>query len=192
MDLRDLYEAHRKNKDERDKRKLKEIDTTKNIYQLPHFKSTLEGKQRSEIKSLYPDDYEVPEQLLNNKELSIPADVDDLPELKKPLDPVQMRPLEADLNTAIHDENRIIKPSTGLTATTLYEYVPATKLKGLDDYVLESQHYGYYTEGADFSIKIEKETLLTIPEHLKIYTFESGNDSNFPSPKKGATNVSGK
>lgn len=61
----------------------------------------------------------------------------------------------------------------------------------MDDWILESQHYGYYKEGADFSIHVEKEAILTFPQYLNIYTFEEGNDSDFPSPKKGSTGVLG-
>lgn len=62
---------------------------------------------------------------------------------------------------------------------------------GMEDWVLESQHYGYYKEGASFSVNIEKEILLTFPQYLNIYTFEENNDSRFPSPKKGSTGVLG-
>lgn len=61
----------------------------------------------------------------------------------------------------------------------------------MNDWILESQHYGYYKEGADFSIKVEKEAILTFPQYLNIYTFEEDNDSDFPSPKKGSTGVLG-
>lgn len=61
----------------------------------------------------------------------------------------------------------------------------------MEDWILESQHYGYYKEGADFSIKIEKETILTFPQYLNIYTFEEDNNSEFPPSKKGSTGVLG-
>jgi len=61
----------------------------------------------------------------------------------------------------------------------------------MEDWVLESQHYGYYNEGSDFSAKVEKEAVLTFPHYLDIYTFEESNDSKFPSPKKGSTGVLG-
>lgn len=61
----------------------------------------------------------------------------------------------------------------------------------MDDWILESQHYGYYKEGAEFSVKVEEEALLTFPYYLNIYTFERENDTKFPSPKKGSTDVLG-
>ncbi|KAG5323009.1 NSUN4 methyltransferase, partial [Acromyrmex heyeri] len=91
------------------------------------------------------------------------------------------------LNEIALDENRIIQPNVGLSG--LYEFVPATKIKGMEDWILESQHYGYYKEGANFSVNNEKEVLLTFPQYLNIYTFEENNDSRFPSSKKGSTGV---
>lgn len=61
----------------------------------------------------------------------------------------------------------------------------------MEDWILESQHYGYYKEGADFSINIEKEAILMFPQYLNIYTFEENNDSPFPFPKIGSTGVLG-
>lgn len=57
--------------------------------------------------------------------------------------------------------------------------------------MLESEHYGYYNQGADFSVNIEPEPILTFPEYLNIYTFEKGNGSQFSAPKKGSTDVLG-
>lgn len=57
--------------------------------------------------------------------------------------------------------------------------------------MLESQHYDYYNQGADFSVKTEDDPVLTFPEYLNIYTFEESNDSRFPTPKKGSTEVLG-
>lgn len=61
----------------------------------------------------------------------------------------------------------------------------------MEDWVLESEHYGYYNQSADFSVNIEPEPILTFPEYLNIYTFEEHNDSKFPAPKKGSTDVLG-
>lgn len=56
---------------------------------------------------------------------------------------------------------------------------------------MESQHYGYYKEGTDFSVNVEREVVLTFPQYLNIYTYEQDSDSKFPSPRKGSTGVSG-
>lgn len=61
----------------------------------------------------------------------------------------------------------------------------------MEDWILESEHYGYYNQGADFSVNVERESVLTFPQYLNIYTFEESNDSRFPSPKIGSTGVLG-
>lgn len=51
--------------------------------------------------------------------------------------------LEQSLAEAQIDTSRIVDPSMGLTSEALYQYLPATKLKGMDDWVPESLHYSY-------------------------------------------------
>jgi hypothetical protein len=61
----------------------------------------------------------------------------------------------------------------------------------MDDFVLESDHYAYYNKGADFSVDIENEQNLNIPDTLYLYTFPNEIESKFPRPKHGSTGVSG-
>ena len=61
----------------------------------------------------------------------------------------------------------------------------------MDDFILESEHYNYYSQGADFSIRIEDEYNLNFPEKLGIYTFEEANFTKFRRAKTGETQVSG-
>lgn len=53
--------------------------------------------------------------------------------------------LDQSMAEAEIDTSRIIDPSLGITNEALYQYLPATKLKGMDDWVPESQHYSYYS-----------------------------------------------
>ena len=62
----------------------------------------------------------------------------------------------------------------------------------MDDFVLESEHYGFYSKGADFEIKVEEEDTLNFPEHLHLYAFEPSNKTKFPRPKSRITGVDGK
>lgn len=78
------------------------------------------------------------------------------------------------------DQSRIIDPS--FASATLYEYIPATKIKGKEEFVPESEHYGYYSNVLDFPLNVEMETEFNIPENLQLYTFENGNISDFQSP----------
>ncbi|XP_011302332.1 5-methylcytosine rRNA methyltransferase NSUN4 [Fopius arisanus] len=182
MDLKELYEVSKRSKVERDKKKER-LETEKPVYKMSlPMEDVLEKKTYSELKTLFPDNYEPSMKALEQED-------DGLPPKVEPLEPVQLRPLEEDLAVAQLDESRIIKPDTGISASSLYEYIPATKLKGLEDYVLESEHYGYYSKSADFEINVEQDSRFSFPEHLKVFTFDAGNDSTFPSPRRGSTGV---
>ncbi|XP_036327701.1 5-methylcytosine rRNA methyltransferase NSUN4 [Rhagoletis pomonella] len=89
-------------------------------------------------------------------------------------------------NTQI-DQSRLIDPqySTG----ALYEFMPASRIKGMEDWIPESDHYKYYQTQADFPLKFEAETEFFYPENLNLYTYELGNCSEFKSPRKCLTGV---
>uniref|UniRef100_A0A182KEE1 NOL1/NOP2/Sun domain family member 4 n=1 Tax=Anopheles christyi TaxID=43041 RepID=A0A182KEE1_9DIPT len=86
------------------------------------------------------------------------------------------------------DYQRMVDPAVG-TAAALHEFVPASKLKGMEDYVFESEHYKYYSNSTDFPVKIEMEESFNIPEQLHLYTYERANVSTFRSPRKCTTGV---
>ncbi|XP_061517821.1 5-methylcytosine rRNA methyltransferase NSUN4 [Anopheles gambiae] len=86
------------------------------------------------------------------------------------------------------DYQRMVDPAVG-TAAALHEFVPASKLKGMEDYVFESEHYKYYSNSTDFPLKIEMDESFTIPEQLHLYTYERANVSTFRSPRKCSTGV---
>ncbi|XP_034945663.1 5-methylcytosine rRNA methyltransferase NSUN4 [Chelonus insularis] len=192
MNLRDLYEVHKRNQEERNARNLeKNIPKKKgkfenndeNEFSDKSIKRKLEYKTESEIQSLLPENFEAAKQSLSPRVKKNDEEEPDFPN-EKPLDPIEVTSIEKDVEIASPEINRIIKPSSGLTSSALFEYIPATKIKGLDDYVLESEHYNYYTEAADFEIKVEKESFLNFPEHLKPFTFDTGCNSSFPSPRR--------
>lgn len=79
------------------------------------------------------------------------------------------------------DVSRMISPDVGILG--LQEFVPATKLKGMEDYLPESEHYKYYNTNVDFPLNIELETEYTFPENLDIYTYVKGDISRFVGPK---------
>ncbi|XP_008547250.1 5-methylcytosine rRNA methyltransferase NSUN4 [Microplitis demolitor] len=194
MNVRDLYRVHRENYEERKQRRIEEglpEKPAKSVEPKDQSKiaDKLKAKAEEELQTLLPPEYENAEQFMDKKKSKDRVQDEDYEEevmkVKKLLDPMQMRPLEEDLKSPKVDENRIVKPSVGLTSTALHEFIPATELKGLDDYILESDQYQYYKDGSDFEIKVEKETTLNFPEHLKIFTFEEGNNSRFPTPRRG-------
>lgn len=99
--------------------------------------------------------------------------------------------LQEGLKNAHLDHNRIIHLKSGFTSSSLYEFVPASKIKGIDRMLTESSHLEYYKRSADFPINIEKETTLTFPENLNVYTYEKCNVTSFPHPERGQTGVFG-
>lgn len=101
--------------------------------------------------------------------------------------PIKLQSIDASLNDINIDNTRIVDSSLNLSM--LHEYVPTSKLKGLDDWVLESDHYKFYTKADDFKVSVENEHVLPFPEHLHVYTFERDNYTRFPNPKKGSTGV---
>ncbi|XP_029659923.1 5-methylcytosine rRNA methyltransferase NSUN4 isoform X1 [Formica exsecta] len=181
MNLKTIYETYKEEldanpyKSNKKKRKKKQARDRQ-------VESAISDAQISTIQSHYPTDYTSPPVSLNTMNENEDTVVE-----SQALQPVEIKSIESNLNEIMIDENRIVHPNASLSE--LYEFIPATKIKGMNDWILESQHYGYYKEGADFSIKVEKEAILTFPQYLNIYTFEEDNDSDFPSPKKGSTGV---
>lgn len=57
----------------------------------------------------------------------------------------QNKTLDQSIAEAVIDESRIIDPSMGMTSELLYQFLPATKLKGMEDWIPESTHYAYYS-----------------------------------------------
>lgn len=111
-------------------------------------------------------------------------------EKSRVLEPLDMANFNTSLEEAIDvsselDYNRIISAEIGIAG--LQEFVPATKIKGMEGYVPESQHYQYYNTTANFPLNIELENSFTFPENLKAYTFERGNISRFPLPVYSTT-----
>lgn len=123
---------------------------------------------------------------------TVGARIENLLQAKRSEETSRIFPTEFEADREEYDPetaNRIVDSSYG--TASLYEYIPATKLKGMEDWVFESDHYKYYkAEDSEFPIEIETEMDVTIPEHLHLYTFEMGNISMFPRAKKSVTGVS--
>lgn len=102
-------------------------------------------------------------------------------DFKKPLEKV----IEEDSDI---DHGRMVDPEFGNAG--LYEFIPATKIKGMEDWVFESDHYRYYSNTTDFPLKIEMDMNFRIPSNLQLYTYEQGNISTFRNSRKTSTGVS--
>lgn len=81
---------------------------------------------------------------------------------------------------------------TGITdlSSALYEFIPATQIKGgREGWIPETQHYKYYENTSEYAVSIEPENKLHFPEHLDVYCYEKSNHTPFDSPRKCVTNV---
>lgn len=97
--------------------------------------------------------------------------------------------LEKSLSKAEPDVLRLVDPTNISSTELLHQYVPATKLKGKEDWIPESDHYRYYAITNEFSVKIEQDNNLHFPEHLNVYCYEPENFTKFKSPSLGSTKV---
>ncbi|RZC32968.1 5-methylcytosine rRNA methyltransferase NSUN4 [Asbolus verrucosus] len=96
--------------------------------------------------------------------------------------------LQASLEEAEIDDRRLVDSKNALSGEILHEFIPATKIKGKEDYIPESTHYQFYKPDK-FDTKIEKEYDFHFPEYLNIYCFEESNDSDFDPATSGSTGV---
>uniref|UniRef100_A0A8D8FCP3 NOL1/NOP2/Sun domain family member 4 n=1 Tax=Culex pipiens TaxID=7175 RepID=A0A8D8FCP3_CULPI len=134
-----------------------------------------ENRERQEMERLYKED--VPE--VGTRE-EVETKEEGAVDFKKSLSKTLQDDKEMDFQ-------RMIDPDFGTSA--LHEFIPATKLKGMEDYVPESDHYKYYSNSADFPVTIEMESSFEIPQNLDIYTYERGNCSDFKPPRNCSTGV---
>ncbi|XP_011505893.1 PREDICTED: 5-methylcytosine rRNA methyltransferase NSUN4 [Ceratosolen solmsi marchali] len=112
---------------------------------------------------------------------------EELKDLNEPFKGFPLQSIEKDIH--IQNDNRIIKSSVGISASQLFEFIPPSQIKGMDDFVFESDQYINYNKGADFSIKIEEEQNFNFPDMLFLYTFDNEDNERFPMPKMGSTGV---
>ncbi|XP_076626824.1 5-methylcytosine rRNA methyltransferase l(2)10685 [Colletes latitarsis] len=171
--LYNVYKEHLKSKSTSKSVKTKSVENVMD--------ALISNTRSSELQSIYPADHQHTAQALNTEEN------DETVTTNNALQPVKLQSIEEELNEIAIDNDRIIDSSVNISM--LHEYIPATKIKGMDDWELESNHYRFYNKAADFKVDIVKESVLPFPEHLHVYTFDEGNDSKFPSPKKGSTGV---
>lgn len=138
-------------------------------------------KQTSEVRALYKEHAdESMAQMKNEREYgpSRVIDGEDIVSYKKSLE-------QTIAEDSAYDFNRMISAEIGVMG--LQEFIPATKLKGMEDFVPESQHYQYYSTTVDFPLKIEAEKDFVFPETLDIYVYPKGDISRFARPKRCST-----
>ncbi|KAK6627933.1 hypothetical protein RUM44_010415 [Polyplax serrata] len=97
--------------------------------------------------------------------------------------------LEYDVSKAEIDTSRLILPNSDSNDTSLFDFVPVSKLRSDKDYISESEYYKYYQPKFEYEIEIEKEEEFDFPENLKVYTFPRGDFTEFSEPMKCSNNV---
>ncbi|XP_050295347.1 5-methylcytosine rRNA methyltransferase NSUN4 [Anthonomus grandis grandis] len=96
--------------------------------------------------------------------------------------------LETSMQNAELDYKRMVDSKNALSTEILNEFIPATKLKGNEDYIPESTHYKMF-DPATSTFKIEKEYDMHFPENLNVYCYEENNFSSFEPSGRASTGV---
>lgn len=96
--------------------------------------------------------------------------------------------LNSMISEAELDYSRIIDPKNSISNEILSEFIPATEIKGKEDFIPEFKHQNFHdvAQYADF----ERQYDLIFPEHLKVFCFDPGNKRNFEPSEKSSTGVS--
>ncbi|PNF27737.1 hypothetical protein B7P43_G12799 [Cryptotermes secundus] len=198
MNIRTLFELEKENIKTKKNEERRRRDLEK-IFKLDRkLEQMAITKQQEEFESLYPhressEGTSVSADILNRSSSDTSHGISDNinreDDAESNRDGMSQKSLQSSLREAEFDSHRLIDPASGLSAGALYEYVPATRLKGMEDWIVESQHYGYYRKDTDFPVCVESDNDFIFPVHLQVLLFERGNISSFPSPKRGSTDV---
>ena len=69
-------------------------------------------------------------------------------------------------------------------SSSMFLHVPSTKLKGMEDFVEESEYYESYQKVAGIPIEIKKHPFIEWPDRLEAFTFPKGNIDHFQHPRR--------
>ncbi|XP_044760531.1 5-methylcytosine rRNA methyltransferase NSUN4 [Coccinella septempunctata] len=101
---------------------------------------------------------------------------------------VQSFSIAESLKVAALDKDRIFDARETKSSELLLEFVPATEIKGNEDYIPEFS-YNYCDENSDMTVRIEREFDIHFPENLNVYSYGVENDEPFDSPLRDQTDV---
>lgn len=85
--------------------------------------------------------------------------------------------------------SRLINP--GDMSSAMHSFIPATKLKGMEDWVEDEDQLKYLQDDGEFTIVTKEELDLYFPTTLKPMIFPRGDISRFSPPKRGKLGTSG-
>ncbi|KAK3910943.1 5-methylcytosine rRNA methyltransferase NSUN4 [Frankliniella fusca] len=193
--LRKIFNTEVKIMNESGGKQKQHREMSSNIYQIDgSIEEALLRQKQSEMADIYPEP--VDSKIIENTYQSLTEKhnedvVDDSKEGSGSRDPTQDTPLAESLKSADYDTARIILPGpTGIAlSASLYDFVPTSKLKGLDDFIPESTHYKYYKDVPEAPYDLEIEEVPQFPDHLDVYAFERGNCDTFEYSRRGSTEV---
>ncbi|CRK86493.1 CLUMA_CG000001, isoform A [Clunio marinus] len=169
MNIRDVYNISKKNQELKGGPVIPK--RAKIVKEVSEF---IDQQKEIEINELYGE-----KERYHTSDLKTSSKTKEI-DYKKPLSKVIEENSEIDCN-------RVVNPDFGNAG--LQEFVPATKIKGMEDWLLESDHYQYYSNTADFPLKIEMVQEFKVPENLQLFTYEKGNISSFRTPSRCSTGV---
>lgn len=106
-------------------------------------------------------------------------------------DPSDEKPVKEEVvESTASLENRVIPP--GQPSSALNNYVPTSKMKGMEDWVEEDDQLKYLNQSSEFFLKKEPDDHLQFPTFLKAFLFPRGDISRFPRPKRSSFGTSSK
>lgn len=177
VNLRDVFEVFKS--DSLDTHQT--IESTSSIEK--RLDAHLQDTTNEEIRSIYQKHADEELEKMQLEKVLDPErtiDVEDVVDYKKSL----QQSLSEDSE---YDFDRMISAEIGVLG--LQEFIPATKLKGMEDFVLESDHYRYYDTNVEFPLQFEAEHSFQFPKALDIYIYPKYDISRFSRPKKSSTGV---
>ena len=83
---------------------------------------------------------------------------------------------------------RVIAP--GQSTSAFQNFVPTTKLKGMEDWVEEDDQFQYIEPSYDFVATKKTDSLFDYPPLLKAFVFPRGDVTRFPPPKRSSLGTS--
>ena len=85
-------------------------------------------------------------------------------------------------------QQRYIDPDelvVGDGSTSMYDFVPTSRLKGMEDFIEEGEYYDNYQPIGNQTIPIKICNNINFPKHLQIFTFPRNVMDRFPPPTPG-------
>jgi len=109
-----------------------------------------------------------------------------------PTDVIEKESVEDDdiENVQAFTDDRVITP--GQSTSAYLNFVPTTKLRGMEDWLEEEDQFEYVKPTYDFVVEKKKDERLDFPSLLKAFVFPRGDISRFPSPKQSSFGTSSK